>query len=356
MGGMAADEGPDPDLAGLADEDLARWVAEVRRSGGPSNREVGVAAVRAAARNRAAARPPGPALPLVQDLSSQEPRAGLPLRLYRAAMDPRPLVLYLHGGGFVIGDLESHDAICRRLALIADVAVLAVDYRRAPEHPGPAAVEDAVSAFTWALSRPEQLGAAAAAGIGLAGDSAGGALAVLAAVRLHAAGTPAAALLLAYPNADMTLSEPSVLGEGHGWGLEADDLRWFVQQWIPDPGCRADADLSPVHADLAGLPPAVIATAWHDPLRDEGDTLARLLRTAGADVRHMPHPGLVHGFWDLATSRQPPRGRDRSCSICSGGGYAGILQRPAATHACADRRTPRSRDSRQLGSPDPVHS
>jgi acetyl esterase len=97
----------------------------------------------------------------------------------------------------------------------------------------------------------------------------------------------------------MTLSEPSVLGEGHGWGLEADDLRWFVQQWIPDPGCRADADLSPVHADLAGLPPAVIATAGHDPLRDEGDTLARLLRTAGADVRHMPHPGLVHGFLGL---------------------------------------------------------
>jgi acetyl esterase len=136
-------------------------------------------------------------------------------------------------------------------------------------------------------------------GVGLAGDSAGGALAVLAAVRLRDAGTPAASLLLAYPNADMTLSEPSVTREGHGWGLEADDLRWFVEQWIPDPARRADPAVSPLHADLTGLPPAVIATAGHDPLHDEGEALARLIAAGGADVRHRPHPGLVHGFLSL---------------------------------------------------------
>jgi acetyl esterase/lipase len=125
-------------------------------------------------------RPPGPALPLVRDLSTADDgRPGLPLRLHRPATEPRPLVLYLHGGGFVLGDLESHDNICRRLTLIADVAVLAVDYRRAPEHPGPAAVDDAVTVFGWAQGRPDELGAMAAAGIGLAGDSAGGTLARL---------------------------------------------------------------------------------------------------------------------------------------------------------------------------------
>ena len=300
-GGVPADERTDADLARLADAGLARWVAEVRQSGGPSWREAGAAALREDSRRRSAARPPGPALPLVRDLSTAgDSRSGLPLRLYRAATEPRPLVLYLHGGGFVLGDLESHDSICRRLALITGAAVLAVDYRRAPEHPGPAAVDDAVTAFGWAQARPDELGAMAAAGIALAGDSAGGALALLASVRLHAEGTPAAAMLLAYPNADMTLSEPSVRQEGHGWGLGTDDVRWSVAQWIPDPARRADADLSPVHAELAGLPPTVIATAEHDPLRDEGGTLARLMRAAGDNVLLVPHPGLVHGFLGLA--------------------------------------------------------
>lgn len=157
-----------------------------------------------------------------------------------------------------------------------------------------------MTAFGWAQARPDELGAMASAGIGLASDSAGGALALLASVRLRAEGTPPAALLLAYPNADMTLSAPSLRQEGHGWGLEADDVRWSVAQWIPDPAHRADADLSPVHADLAGLPPTVIATAEHDPLRDEGATLARLMRAAGVNVVLVPHPGLVHGFLGLA--------------------------------------------------------
>ena len=297
---MAADETTGADLAGLADEGLARWVAEVRQARGPSWRETGAAVLREDSRRRAAARPRGPALPLVRDLSTAaDSRPGLSLRLYRPATEPRPLVLYLHGGGFVLGDLESHDSICRRLALIADVAVLAVDYRRAPEHPGPAAVDDAVRAFRWAQARLDELGAAA--GTGLAGDSAGGALALLAAVRLRAEGTGAAALLLAYPNADMTLSQPSLRQEGHGWGLEADDVRWSVQQWIPDPARRASPGVSPVHAELSGLPPALLATAEHDPLRDEGGALARLMRAAGGDVRLIAHPGLVHGFLGLAS-------------------------------------------------------
>jgi acetyl esterase len=252
--------------------------------------------LREAARARAAARPAGPDLPFVEQRQTD---AGLPLRLYRPDREPRPLVLYLHGGGFVLGDLDSHDAICRWLAQIADVVVLAVDYRRAPEHPGPAAVDDAVSGFGWAMTHLDELGADPLAGIALAGDSSGGALALLAAVDLRRQLTIPSALLLVCPNTDMTLSNPSVQQEGHGWGLETDDLRWFVEQWVPDPRRRDDPEVSPLHANLAGLPPALIVTAEHDPLRDEGDALAEALRDAGVQVHHVPLAGLVHGFIGL---------------------------------------------------------
>ena len=121
-----------PDGLGLADEGLVRWVSEVRRSVGPSCREAGAQRLRASAQARTASRPRGPELPLVQNLRIDH---GLAVRLYRPTLDLRPTVLYLHGGGFVMGDLESHDGTCRRLARIADVTVLAVDYRLAPEHP-----------------------------------------------------------------------------------------------------------------------------------------------------------------------------------------------------------------------------
>jgi acetyl esterase len=107
-------------------------------------------------------------------------------------------------------------------------------------------------------------------------------------------------LLLACPVTDLTLAEPSVRTKGHGWGLEADDLRWFAEQWVPDATRRGDPDVSPVHAELSGLPPTVIATAEHDPLRDQGATLARRLREAGVPVRHTNYKGLVHGFVGLS--------------------------------------------------------
>lgn len=286
-----------PDGLGLADEGLVRWVSEVRRSVGPSCREAGAQRLRAAGRARTASRPRGPELPLVQDLRTEQ---GLAVRLYRPTQDLRPTVLYLHGGGFVMGDLESHDGTCRRLARIADVTVLAVDYRLAPEHPGPAAVEDTVGTFVWARQHLQELGGDPEAGVALAGDSSGGALAVLAAVRLHVGGMTPSALLLAYPNADMTLTRDSVTQEGHGWGLEADDLRWFVEQWLPDPDRCDDPQVSPAHADLAGLPPTLLATAEHDPLRDEGNALAQQLRDVGVEVQHVQNSGLVHGFLGLS--------------------------------------------------------
>lgn len=292
---MSTSEFGDLALSDVADEGLARWLADVRRANAPANRVLGVHRVRAAARARDAARAPGPYLPFVRNLVIGD----LSARLYRPSPGPRPLVIYLHGGGFVLGSLDSHDSVCRLLARTADVTVLALDYRLAPEHPGPAAVDDVTLAFASAAENLPMLGGDPERGVSLAGDSAGGALAVLAAVRLRDAGTPAASLLLAYPNADMTLSEPSVGSEGHGWGLETDNLHWFVEQWIPDPARRGDPAVSPLHADLSGLPRSIIATAGHDPLRDEGRALAGRMGEAGADVRYWPHPGLVHGFLGL---------------------------------------------------------
>ncbi|HSF26813.1 MAG TPA: alpha/beta hydrolase [Actinomycetes bacterium] len=281
---------------GLADPELAAWVAEVRREPGEPVGSIGSARLREAARRRAADRPRGPELAVVKDLCTDN---GIALRLYRPTLRPAPMVVFLHGGGFVIGDLDTHDGICRHLAADARAAVVAVDHRRAPEHPGPAAVDDAVDAVSWTRAHLVNLGGLSDAGVALAGDSSGGAVAVLAASRLRETETSPSALLLAYPNVDMTLSMPSVEGKGHGWGLDSEGLRWFVDQWLGESGRGDDPRLSPWHADLSGLPPTIIATAEHDPLRDEGDALAARLGELGVPVHHLPHAGLVHGFLGL---------------------------------------------------------
>jgi acetyl esterase len=273
-----------------------------------------VAAMRAAARERARARPRGPELPAVTDIAAG-PEVGVAIRLYRSSLDPRPLTVYLHGGGWVMGDLETHDRTCRCLAAAADISVLAVHVRNAPEHPWPAAVDDAVAALRWAAGNRARLGFEGHAQ-GVAGDSSGRLLAALACLRLRATADPLPrAQLLAYPNTDLTLAQPSVVAKGEGWGLDARDLRWFARQWVPDPAMRASPLVSPLHAsDLAGLPAALVVTAEQDPLRDEGDAFARRLREAGVAVEHRCEPDTVHGFLQGQTSsrRPPPRRRSGS--------------------------------------------
>ncbi|MCX5122108.1 alpha/beta hydrolase [Micromonospora sp. NBC_00362] len=209
---------------------------------------------------------------------------GLPLRHYRPREQARPLVVFAHGGAFVIGDLDTHDSICRRIADACDVEVLAVDYRRAPEHPYPAAIEDVTAVLRWA--RPAAV----------AGDSAGGYLATMACLWLRDASEalPAVQILIC-PNTDLTLSQPSVVEKGTGHALDASFLAWAITQWTPDPASRAPA--SPLLApDLHSMPDALIVTAEHDALRDEGDAYAYRLARAGARVVHRQEPGLVHGF------------------------------------------------------------
>jgi acetyl esterase len=277
----------------FADAQLAAFVAQAE----PAVITPDVAAMRAGIAERARVRSPGPDLHAVADLTA----AGRPARLYRPAPGPVPLVVYLHGGGWTIGGLDSHDRLCRRLADGSRAAVLAVDYRLAPEHPWPASVEDTVSVLDWVATSPTALGPLAST-VAVAGDSAGATLAALSCLRLrdeNPAALPDLQVLL-YANTDLTGSQPSMGEKAQGWGLDADMVRFFSRQWVPDEARWSDPGVSPLHApDLADLPAALIVTAEHDPLRDEGEAYAGRLRAAGVEVELRREPGLVHNFMML---------------------------------------------------------
>jgi acetyl esterase len=268
----------------FADAVLAELVAVDRTM--PATASIDVVARRAAARERARQRPPGPDMVTVDDTIG-----GVPVRRYQPG---RPLtIVYLHGGAFVVGDLETHDAQVRRLAAGTGVSVVAVDYRLAPEHPWPAAVNDALAVLDGLTEHEHERGE-----IAIAGDSAGGLIAALAARegpgRL---GFQLKAQLLVCPNTDLTLSQPSVATKGHGYLLDVDDLRWSIAQWVPDPADRDRASpLATDVAELAKMPPTVIVTAEHDPLHDEGAAYAERLRLAGAPVVQRNERGMLHNF------------------------------------------------------------
>jgi len=217
------------------------------------------------------------------------------IRVYRPVGAHAALV-FAHGGSWITGDLDSHDALCRRLAAGTGCVVAAVDYRRAPEHPWPAAVDDVATAV-----RAVQAEIMPGAPVGLAGDSCGGTLAVLATLRLASEGDSGVTFqALAYPNTDLSLGYPSIRAKGHGWGLDVDDLAWCIEQWVPEPALRTDPRVSPLHSPLLDrLGKTLVVTAEHDPLADEGAEFARRLAAAGVPVAHRTEPDLVHGFLTL---------------------------------------------------------
>jgi acetyl esterase len=246
----------------------------------------------------------GPRRPMqrVEDLVVPGPAGEIPARLYVApgnAPEPQPLLVYYHGGGWVIGDLETHDGLCRFLAVHAGCRVLSVDYRLAPEHPFPAAVEDAFAAFSWAAEQASKLGADPAR-IAVAGDSAGGNLAAAVSILAREGEAQPAMQLLLYPPTDAVGGSASRDIFAEGFLLTKGDMEWFEAHYIPD-GCEeSDPRISMMRAaDLAGLPPAYVATAGFDPLRDEGEIYAERMREAGTRVALRRYPGLIHGFASL---------------------------------------------------------
>jgi acetyl esterase len=228
----------------------------------------------------------------VEDRDVDGPGGPLPVRIYTPSHDRGRVVTFLHGGGWVVGDLDTHDPLCRRVANALGAVVVAVDYRLAPEHPFPAPLDDTLAALAWtAESFPGRTHI-------VAGDSAGAGLAAGAALRIRDSGGPAlAAQLLIYPPADPTMSEPSIKLNGDGYFLTESDMVWFYEQYLPAEH-RADPAVDLLRApNLQDLPPAVITTAEFDPLRDEGDRYARRLRAAGVRVEHFPAAGLIHGYF-----------------------------------------------------------
>lgn len=218
-----------------------------------------------------------------------------------AGRDLLPGLVYLHGGGWVVGDLDSHDRVCAALAVAAGCRVIAVDYRLAPEHPFPAPVDDAWAAFRDVVARASELGLEPDR-IGIGGDSAGGNLSAAVAWLAREAGGPAPrAQVLVYAGVDQTREAPSYTAFGRGFLLTADDVRWFRAHYVPSDADRRDVRASPLlAADLRGLAPAVIVTAGFDVLRDEGRAYARRLREAGVPVDERCEGDLVHGFLNLA--------------------------------------------------------
>jgi acetyl esterase len=214
--------------------------------------------------------------------------------------DPPPLLVYFHGGGWVIGDLETHDSPCRFLAANAGVQVLAVDYRLAPEHPFPAAAEDSFAAYSWASAAADRFGVEPAR-IAVGGDSAGGNLAAVACLAARDAGVRMPAMqLLIYPVTDTGREHPSRQTFHEGFILTRRDMAYYEDRYLPPGTDRNDPRVSVLRADdLAGLPPAYVATAGFDPLRDEGEAYAQRLQEAGVSVTLGRHPGLVHTFINL---------------------------------------------------------
>jgi acetyl esterase len=224
---------------------------------------------------------------------------GIPARLYtpNGLADGSPLLVYYHGGGWVIGSLNSHDNTCRFLAERAGVRVLSVGYRLAPEHPFPAAVDDAIAAFDHARGHAVELGADPGL-IAVGGDSAGGTLAAVVChqTALRGGPTPAFALLF-YPVTDVTTRSQSRQRYADGFFLTDADIDYFADHYLPDLALRADPRCSVLLAeDLSGFPPTYLATAGFDPLRDEGEEFAARLRAAGVAVASHRQPDLIHGF------------------------------------------------------------
>lgn len=217
-----------------------------------------------------------------------------------AAGDLAPGLLWFHGGGFVLGSIESHDGICRALAARAAVTVVSVDYRLAPEHRFPASVDDAVAAATWVLENGHRIGIDRDA-VAVGGDSAGGNLAAVVAQSLRAAPRRPVFQVLAYPATDATCRQPSHVFFAEGLILTERTVQWFLNHYIADRSLETEPRVSPLLAsDLQGLPPAFVATAGFDPLRDEGRAYADRMRAAGVPVEHVCAQGSLHGFFSTA--------------------------------------------------------
>jgi acetyl esterase len=244
--------------------------------------------------------PSGPEMTSVRDTRVPVSGGFVPLRVLTPDDNPRGVIVYYHGGGWVLGTIDDSDLLGRRLAQRTGCVVILVDYRLAPEYRFPVAVDDSWVALQWAAAHLQEL-VGRPVPLVVAGDSAGGNLAAIMALRARAAGGPAIAVqVLAYPVTDCDLDTTSYLDQDNQLLLTRDSMVWFWDHYAPDLAARAHRDASPLRAvNFVGLPPAVILTAEHDVLRDEGEVYATQLVKARVPVRHQRFAGQMHGFFTM---------------------------------------------------------
>lgn len=241
------------------------------------------------------------AIARVEDRMIPGPAGEIPVRIYQPDTDtPAPALVYYHGGGWVIGSLETHDGACRAFADALDAVVVSIDYRLAPEHPFPAPVDDAVAALEWVHEHSPELGIDPSR-IAVAGDSAGGNLAaVVAQVARDESGPPICFQLLIYPVTDHEFDSRSMNDNAEGYFLTREAMRWFYSHYLTDPSEGANPRVSPIRAsNLAGLAPAFVITAEFDPLRDQGVAYAAAMQAAGTEVDGRTYDGMFHGFMSM---------------------------------------------------------
>jgi acetyl esterase len=259
---------------------------------------------KAYAASRPVLQPDPPAVAEVRSLTATAPAGAIPLRLYRGQGLPQesaqPALIYFHGGGWVIGDLESHDQVCRALANAVPCIVVAVDYRLAPEHKFPAAAEDAIAATQWVADNAASLGIDARR-LAVAGDSAGGNLAAVVSLDARDRGGPRIVhQVLVYPGTDMRMGWPSLERHAEQLPLTRASMRWFIAHYLRSAADATDWRASPLLApSLKGLPPALVVTAGFDVLGDEGEAYAKALSAAGVAARHERFEGQIHGFLNM---------------------------------------------------------
>jgi acetyl esterase len=295
------------------DESAAMVLELVRLSNAPTTDSLSPSEAREGfSRARIVFNPPSPELTEVRDLSAPGPHGPISLRLYRDGTDaaPRAGLIYFHGGGWVIGDLDTHDVVCRQIAQLSGAVVISVDYRMAPEHKFPAAVDDAIAATAWICAEAASFGIDPLR-VAVGGDSAGGNLATVVAIaaRDHAdsqVGPKLAGQVLIYPSADMTAETESHRQFRDGYMLTHAVMQYFRGHYLNSDADREDWRASPNKVtDLSGLPCALVITAGFDPLRDEGEAYAMRMVASGVPVTIRRFTGQIHGF--LTMGRMVPQ-------------------------------------------------
>ena len=243
---------------------------------------------------------PAPNMARVEEHTIEQADGSFRIRVLVPIEPPAGVIVYYHGGGWVVGSIDESDTLGRKLAERTSCAVVLVDYRLAPEHRYPVAVDDSYAALEWAAAHMDQI-AGGEVPLIVAGDSAGGNLSAVMAVRARDRNGPEIAMqVLIYPVTDANFDRPSYLDLENQLLLTRDSMIWFFDHYIPDASRRTEPDASPLYTeDLSGLPPAVVLTAEHDPLRDEGEEYAQRLEDAGVEVNLQRHKGQMHAFFAL---------------------------------------------------------